>query len=129
MRAFIISSAVFILSLGLWTWSHMFFGQVLDEYSSFITTDIVPAVSEGRWEDALFLYGGFEDDWEENRRYMNLFYDRDRVNAVDDCIKRSKEFMSAEDPSNSAGELSSLANQLQYLRYQEYALLYRPHLS
>ena len=119
MKDLIISILIVALLIGGWL--------IFDEYSKQTTTlmaegleaNTIPLVEDELWEDAAVQYERFEKNWNKYKKTALSFLENDQISEIDLCVARAEKYIEAKDVSNAAGELCSIAKQLQLLDLRE----------
>ena len=119
MKDLIISILIIALLIGSWL--------IFDGYSKQTTTlmakgleeNTIPLVEDELWEDAAVQYERFEKNWNKYKNTALSFLENDQISEIDLCVARAEKYIEAKDVSNSAGELCSIAKQLQLLDLRE----------
>ena len=119
MKDLIISILIIALLIGGWL--------IFDGYSKQTTTlmakgleeNTIPLVEDELWEDAAVQYERFEKNWNKYKKAALSFLENDPISEIDLCVARAEKYIEAKDVSNSAGELCSIAKQLQLLDLRE----------
>ena len=119
MKDLIISILIIALLIGSWL--------IFDGYSKQTTTlmakgleeNTIPLVEDELWEDAAVQYERFEKNWNKYKKTALSFLENDQISEIDLCVARAEKYIEAKDVSNSAGELCSIAKQLQLLDLRE----------
>lgn len=119
MRALAVSSICLAVLLAGWGVFHYISAEKTDEYISEIKEVIIPAVRAENWAAAKAGFDEFGRDWHRYKKTAAYFFDTAALNEVDYSVARAEEFIRAEDPSNSAGELAALREQFKFLHKNE----------
>ena len=119
MRDLTISSLIVLLLIGCWCVFDNYSHSNTEVLSNIIIEDIIPLTEKEEWNDAAELYNHVEDKWNNYKKTALSFLENDQISELDLCIARAEKYIEAKDVSNSAGELCSIAKQLQLLDLRE----------
>lgn len=119
MKDLIISALIVILLIGGWLIFDNYSRETTSMLSNKLEENIIPLVETAHWEEAKQQYKKMENQWSSYKRVGLSFLENDQINEIDLCIARAEKYIEAEDISNSAGELCSIAKQLDLLPKRE----------
>ena len=119
MKDLIISIIIVVVLIGGWLIFDAYSSQTTHTLSQSIEENIIPLTEEESWHDAVIQYERFEKNWEKYKRVALSFLENEQISEIDLCIARAEKYIEAKDVSNSAGELCSIAKQLELLYKRE----------
>ena len=119
MKDLIISIIIVVVLIGGWLIFDAYSSQTTHTLSQSIEENIIPLTEEENWHDAVIQYERFEKNWEKYKRVALSFLENEQISEIDLCIARAEKYIEAKDVSNSAGELCSIAKQLELLYKRE----------
>ena len=116
MRDLIISIMAVALLIGTWLIFFDYSSDNIDSYTYSLKKEIIPAVEAEQWEESKQLMKNLDKDWHKYKKVALLFLDTQTVNEIDYTLARAIKYVTAEDVSNSSGELNSMIEQLTFLK-------------
>ena len=119
MKDLIISLLIVSALIGGWLCFDNYSHKESYSLSNYLEEVIIPLTEEEKWEEVGELYNSFEERW---RKYQNValsFLENEQLSEIDLCVARAEKYIEAKDVSNSAGEICSIATQLQLLDKRE----------
>lgn len=119
MKDLIISFLIIVVLIGGWLFFDNYSHHQSYELSESLEEAIIPLTEEERWDEVDELYDIFEKKWRMYQKVALFFLENDQLSEIDLCVARAEKYIEAEDVSNSAGELCSIAAQLQLLDKRE----------
>ena len=119
MKDLIISALIVLFLIGGWLLFDNYSKETTSIISNNLEENIIPLVEAAHWEEAKQQYKKIENQWSRYKRVGLSFLENDQINEIDLCIARAEKYIEAEDSSNSAGELCSIAKQLDLLPKRE----------
>lgn len=119
MKSFLIS--IFSLAvLGcLWSGFSHYSQDMLHSYIDKIENQILINVEEKNWAESEEKLDELIGEWDSFKKKACFFYSTDDLNEVDYSFSRVKQYIKAEDDSNSSGELAYLCKQFDLLYFNE----------
>ena len=108
MRNFIISLTCLAFVVAIWS---VFDSYALSKtlyYEEQINTILVSYISENRWDEAREAFEDLHEDWEGYKKRASYFLDNNAINHIDSTFNKIVFYISADDLSNSSGELAYL---------------------
>ena len=119
MKDLIISILIIALLIGGWLIFDGYSKQTTTLMAESLEANTIPLVEDELWEDAAVQYERFEKNWNKYKKTALSFLENDQISEIDLCVARAEKYIEAKDVSNSAGELCSIAKQLQLLDLRE----------
>lgn len=119
MRDLIASIVIVAALIGGWLFFDSYSAKSVDEMSNFIYSDIIPAVEAEKWDDSRIMMAELTEGWDDYKTTALLFLSNHELSEIDYCLAKASKYVNAEDVSNSSGELSSLAEQIMFLKTRE----------
>ena len=119
MKDLIISILIIALLIGSWLIFDGYSKQTTTLMAESLEANTIPLVEDELWEDAEVQYERFEKNWNKYKKTALSFLENDQISEIDLCVARAEKYIEAKDVSNSAGELCSIAKQLQLLDLRE----------
>ena len=108
MRNFIISLICLASIVGIWCAFDNYASAKTQYYGQQIDTILSACVSEDDWDKALASFEVLQDDWNSYKQLASFFLDSSAINHIDNTFKKIEFYISADDKSNSSGELAYL---------------------
>ncbi len=119
MRDLIISILIICILVGGWLMFDNYSHQTTTALSQSLRDNIIPLAEDEEWIETYSQYNTFEEQWKLYKRISLSFLENNQINEIDLCIARAEKYIEAKDPSNAAGELCSIAKQLELLNQRE----------
>ncbi len=119
MKDLIISFSIVAVLIGGWLFFDNYSHKESYELSKSLEEVIIPFTEDENWDEVNALYDIFEEKWCKYKKVALSFLENDQLSEIDLCVARAEKYIEAEDVSNSAGELCSIAAQLQLLDKRE----------
>ena len=119
MKDLIISFLIIAVLIGGWLFFDNYSHKQSYELSEYLEEVIIPLTEKESWGEVDELYDIFEEKWRSYQKVALSFLENDQLSEIDLCVARAEKYIEAEDVSNSAGELCSIATQLQLLDKRE----------
>ncbi len=124
MKHLIASALIVVLMIGIWIGFDTYSERRINEITSSITEELIPAVEKENWETGLDLIAENHESWIRFRNVAFLFLENDIIRDIDSAMAKVTEYIKAEDVSNSSGELSYICQQLTTIDEQERITFY-----
>ncbi len=119
MKDLIISALIVLFLIGGWLLFDNYSKETTSALSNTLEENIIPLVEAQHWQEAKKQYEEVENQWGSYKKIGLSFLENDQINEIDLCIARAEKYIEAKDISNSAGELCSIAKQLDLLPKRE----------
>ena len=119
MKNVIISSIVIAALLVSWMFFLFYAENECQQMIHSIEHDIIPSIESEQWKDAKDYLKKTNEKWHHFRKLGLYFFHTETINTIDYNLARALEYANAEDISNTAGELNSIAEQLSFLTENE----------
>lgn len=119
MKNLITSFLIVAFLIGGWLIFDNYSRNVTGALAEVLKEDIIPFTEAESWDKASASYDIFEEEWDKYRKISLAFLENDQINEIELCVARAEKYIEAEDVSNSAGELCSIARQLELLDKRE----------
>ncbi|MBR4020204.1 MAG: DUF4363 family protein [Firmicutes bacterium] len=119
MRALIVSALTLSLLIGCWLWFYHYSDASLHQMSSACQEKVLPAIEQGRWEQAYDTFGSQYQAWHRYKHWALFMLETDRINEIDTAFAKTLMYIKAKDLSNSSGELLALKESLLFLHENE----------
>ena len=119
MKNLIITTLLVLILIGSWLIFDNYSHETSLVLSNILEEDIIPLTEKEDWEEVVVLYEDFESQWDVYKKKALSFLENDQISEIDLCVARAEKYIEAQDVSNSAGELCSIAKQLQLLDQRE----------
>lgn len=108
MRNFIISMFCLLAVVAAWTCFDIYASDKTDLYESELNTLIEEYVDKENWDEAYKKFDDIQNDWNRYKKTASFFLDANDLNHIDSTFKKTHYYISADDRSNSSGELAYL---------------------
>lgn len=119
MKNLIITTLIVLFLIGSWMIFDNYSHESSYTLSNILEEEIIPLTEKENWKEASVLYEDFEKQWDIYKKKALSFLENDQISEIDLCIARAEKYIEAQDVSNSAGELCSIAKQLELLDQRE----------
>ena len=119
MRALIVSILTLALLIGCWLCFYQYSDHALHKMVNACQEEVMPAIEEGRWEEAYNTFSSQYQDWHRYKRWALFMLETDKINDTDAAFAKTLMYIKAEDLSNSSGELLALQESLKVLHENE----------
>lgn len=119
MKDLVVSFLIIAFLVGGWLIFDSYSHQLTTNLSQDLSENIIPLTEAENWQDAANLYDKFEKNWDDYKKVSLCFLENNQISELDLCIARAEKYIEAEDVSNAAGELCSIAKQLSLLDQRE----------
>ncbi len=108
MRNFMISAICLLITVGVWLCFYLYTSSKIEHYEASLDTITKEYVDEEKWKQASDSFEALESDWKGFSRYAAFFLDSSSLNHIDSTFRKIHYYISANDVSNSSGELAYL---------------------
>lgn len=108
MRNFIVSSICLMAVIAIWACFTVYASSNTDYFEESLDTLIYEYVNEEKWDHARTHFDDLQNDWNDYKRVASFFLDAGSINHIDSTFKKVYFYISADDKSNSSGELAYL---------------------
>lgn len=119
MRNFIISTVCLFTIIGIWSCFHIYSSTKTDYYKTQLDVITSEYVNEEKWPEAISSFNEIQADWNKYKHTAAFFLDSSELNHIDSTFKKIYFYISADDKSNSSGELAYLKGLFQSLHRNE----------
>lgn len=108
MRNFIISLLCLAVIVIVWFTFDNYALSKTQYYEKQINNIITACVSEDNWGGAMDSFDNLQKDWNSYKQLAAFFLDNNALNHIDSTFQKIEFYISADDRSNSSGELAYL---------------------
>lgn len=115
MKDLLAATLAVVILISAWLVFFQYSEDYLESYSKTVQNDIIPTIEKENWDESVEALKRLEKDWHRYKKVALFFLDTDVVSDIDYALAKSIKYAQAEDVSNSTGELSVMAEQMNFL--------------